>query len=108
VIALLLAAAMTFTPNVQHARDWLRDRTSERAFHCAHVLWANESHWSVHARTGKAYGIPQAYPGRRMRSAGRNWRNSATVQVRWGTGYARGRYGGFCAALRFQDRNGWY
>lgn len=115
---LLLALLLTYPPGVEWARDWLRDRTSDRAFRCAHVLWTNESHWRVRAGTPWAgpYGIPQATPGRKMNKAERpwrgkrwdDWRYDAAVQVAWGTKYVRSRYGSFCTALRFQEREGWY
>jgi hypothetical protein len=98
-----------YSVNVRHARQWLREHTSDRAFRCAHRLWENESGWAVHAGSiHRAYGIPQAYPGTRMRAAGSDWRTDGTTQVRWGTRYVRGRYGSFCAALRYQDAHGWY
>lgn len=98
-----------YSAGVRHAREWLRARTTARAFLCAHILWDRESHWNVRAGTPSgAYGIPQAYPGRRMDSAGDDWRWNATTQVKWGRNYVKHRYGTFCRALRFQDAHGWY
>lgn len=102
---------------IRRAREWVRDRTTERGWRCADTLWDRESHWSE--RSGKpwrAYGIPQAFPGYRMESAERpwrgrlwdSWREDALVQVAWGLAYVRGRYGSFCAARRFQSAHGWY
>lgn len=108
MIALLLAASIAFSPNVQQARAWARDHINRGQFPCLHRLWDNESGWAVHARTGRAYGIPQALPGRKMASAGKDWRTSGTTQVKWGLRYIRGRYGTPCHALRFQERHGWY
>jgi hypothetical protein len=114
VLAVLLIAAPVpaearWSPNVHRARLWLKARTSDGAFACAHRLWANESSWSPTAGTlTGSYGIPQANPGRRMRSFGTDWRWNATTQVKWGTHYVRDRHGSFCKALRFQNRNGWY
>ena len=104
-------SAADYSPNVQRARRWLRRQMPRRQFRCLYHLWAAESGWRVHAGTpSKAYGIPQAYPGYRMRSAGRDWRTNALTQVRWGFGHYIGhRYDGRpCKALRFQDRHGWY
>ena len=87
----------------------LKTQMPLRQWRCLYRLWANESGWRVHAGSiHKAYGIPQAYPGYRMRSAGKDWRTNAATQVRWGRSYIRHRYGSSCAALRFQDRHGWY
>jgi len=66
---------------------------------CLDQLWIHESHWGVHAgNPASSYGIPQAYPGSKMRSAGPRWRDDGRTQVRWGLGYIRGRYGSVCAA----------
>jgi len=105
-------------PKVREARAWLRDRTSDRAFRCADILWHNESRWRTRAlnRSSGAYGIPQSLPGIKMAAAERprwgrkwdDWRTDPLVQVFWGLHYTRGRYGSFCRALAFQNANGWY
>ena len=80
-----------------------------RQYRCLYDLWNAESGWRTHAgNVNRAYGIPQAFPGRRMASAGPDWRHNPATQVRWGRNYIRHRYGRPCAALRFQSRNGWY
>lgn len=59
------------------------------------ALWMGESGWSssvVNSSSG-ATGIPQALPGSKMASAGRDWRTNPATQIRWGLGYIRGRYG---------------
>lgn len=120
VIALMTIAGphteARYTENVQRARQWSREHVKVGQWRCLHRLWEAESHWHVHARTGLAYGIPQAYPGRKMASAERprrgprwdSWRHDGLVQVSWGLRYVRGRYGTPCAARRFQVRFGWY
>ncbi|CAN5763480.1 hypothetical protein BH23CHL8_BH23CHL8_31090 [soil metagenome] len=101
--------ASAYSANVLRARAWLKERTSDRQFRCLHVLWENESNWRVGAgHPSRAYGIPQAYPGYKMGSAGSDWRTNATTQVRWGLRYIRNRFGRPCAALAFQNRNAWY
>ena len=104
----LTGGGRRYSANVRRARQWARDHTTHRGFRCLHILWDRESHWSVHARTGRAYGIPQALPGRKMRSAGADWRTNALTQVRWGLHYIRSRYRTMCHALRFQFQWGWY
>ncbi|QCX81280.1 Murein DD-endopeptidase MepM [Streptomyces sp. YIM 121038] len=56
-------------------------------------LWQGESRWRWNADnpTSDAYGIPQALPGRRMASAGPDWRTNAKTQIRWGMGYIKDR-----------------
>jgi hypothetical protein len=60
-----------------------------------------------HGNTNEPYGIPQANPGRKMASAGRDWATNAWTQLRWMIGYVQ-KYGGECAALRFRMSNGSY
>jgi uncharacterized protein YabE (DUF348 family) len=87
------------------ARGW--DGTQ---FGCLVDLWNRESHWNVHAGnpvTG-AYGIPQALPGSKMATAGPDWQNNATTQIKWGLGYIASRYGTPCAAWAHSQATGWY
>jgi uncharacterized protein YabE (DUF348 family) len=87
------------------ARGW--DGTQ---FGCLVKLWDRESHWNVHAGnpvTG-AYGIPQALPGSKMATAGPDWQNNATTQIKWGLGYIAGRYGTPCGAWAHSEATGWY
>ncbi|HSW98292.1 MAG TPA: ubiquitin-like domain-containing protein [Candidatus Saccharimonadales bacterium] len=44
------------------------------------------------------YGIFQATPGGKMASAGADWATSAITQIKWATGYANSRYGGWAGA----------
>ena len=55
-----------------------------------------------------SYGLPQAMPGTKMRSAGEDWRTNPFTQLRWMRTYTRERYGGPCEALAFWNRKGWY
>lgn len=75
---------------------------------CLLALWNRESGWSQYkanyAGSG-AYGIPQALPGSKM---GPGWESDATVQINWGLGYIKGRYGTPCGANSFQQSKGWY
>ncbi|WP_242885668.1 lytic transglycosylase domain-containing protein [Actinomadura litoris] len=79
-------------------------------FGCLVDLWNKESHWNTHANnpTSGAYGIPQALPGSKMASAGPNWQNNATTQIKWGLGYIKGRYGSPCSAWNHSESVGWY
>lgn len=58
----------------------------------------NPQRWNT-AGSG-AYGLPQALPGSKMASAGRDWRTNPFTQIRWMRGYVK-RYGGECAARNF-------
>ena len=83
---------------------------SERQWRCLDRLWTRESHWNARARnrSSGAYGIPQALPARKMRSAGGDWRDSAETQIKWGLGYIARRYGSPCAAWGHSEAAGWY
>ncbi|MCP2336736.1 hypothetical protein [Actinomadura rupiterrae] len=78
-------------------------------FGCLVKLWNRESGWNTHASNPSgAYGIPQALPGSKMASAGSDWRNSASTQIKWGLGYIKDRYGTPCGAWAHSQSTGWY
>lgn len=84
---------------------------------CLYQLWRHESDWRWNSNDGDGYGtwgIPQAHPGYKMRTAGPDWKVDVTTQIRWGLRYIRSAYGSPCRAWsRWQDRAasgpyGWY
>jgi len=79
-------------------------------FSCLNALWNRESGWNLHASnpSSGAYGIPQALPGSKMATAGPDWRNSASTQIRWGLDYIADRYGTPCGAWGHSEATGWY
>lgn len=78
-------------------------------FDCLDRLWTHESGWSVSsANPSGAYGIPQALPGRKMASAGADWRTNGKTQIRWGLGYIADRYGTPCGAWAHYRSHHWY
>lgn len=80
-----------------------------RQFPCLERLWQRESGWNHHSANGVgAYGIPQALPGYKMRSAGADWRTNPETQIRWGLRYIRYRYGSPCRAWAHSMATGWY
>lgn len=82
---------------------------ADRQFRCLERLWNRESGWSQHSVNRKgAYGIPQALPGTKMRSAGADWRTNPETQIRWGLRYIRYRYGSPCRAWAHSIATGWY
>ncbi|WP_328459315.1 lytic transglycosylase domain-containing protein [Actinoplanes sp. NBC_00393] len=77
-------------------------------FGCLEELWDHESGWNHRAENPNsgAYGIPQAYPGNKMASAGADWRTNAATQIKWGLGYIKGRYDSPCGAWsHWQDNH---
>jgi hypothetical protein len=78
-------------------------------FPCLDKLWTRESGWNAHAENPNgAYGIPQAYPGNKMSSAGSDWQDSAATQIKWGLGYIDGRYSNPCGAWSQSENTGSY
>lgn len=61
-----------------------------------------------HGNVYEPYGIPQANPGTKMASAGKDWRTNPFTQLRWMIGYANDRYGSECNALAHKRAYGWY
>jgi uncharacterized protein YabE (DUF348 family) len=93
------------------ARQLLADRGWDDAqYNCLVALWDRESGWNVHAANPSgAYGIPQALPGSKMASAGPDWQDNATTQIKWGLGYIASRYNTPCGAWSsWQANGGWY
>ncbi|BFU45132.1 hypothetical protein [Krasilnikovia sp. MM14-A1004] len=104
-------AANTPTGARAVARAMVADRGwSTKQYTCLVKLWNKESHWRVTAKnsSSRAYGIPQALPGHKMRSAGHAWRTDAATQIRWGLGYIEGRYDTPCQAWSHSRSRGWY
>ena len=79
-------------------------------FACYDEIIAKESRWDPRADnpTSSAYGIPQALPGRKMASAGADWKTNPATQIKWGLGYIKDRYGSPCQALSFRQGHDWY
>lgn len=93
------------------ARGWagVKDWANEQ-WQCLRVLWQRESKWKVWADNPKsdAYGIPQALPGEKMATKGRDWRWNPWTQIRWGLGYIKGRYLTPCRAWLHFLAYKWY
>lgn len=81
-----------------------------KEFPCLDKLWTKESGWNHKARnpSSGAYGIPQALPGTKMKSAGSDWETNPATQIKWGLGYIKGRYGDPCGAWAHSQDVGWY
>jgi hypothetical protein len=77
---------------------------------CLDKLWTKESGWNHKARnpSSGAFGIPQAYPGNKMKSAGADWETNPATQIKWGLGYIKSRYGEPCAAWEHSEDVGSY
>ncbi|KXA22943.1 hypothetical protein HMPREF3208_00173, partial [Gardnerella vaginalis] len=73
-------------------------------------LWNRESGWRWNAEnpSSHAYGIPQALPGNKMKSAGANWHEDAAVQISWGLTYIKSNYKSPSGAVKHSRTIGWY
>lgn len=92
------------------AQKYARSRVGDTQYSCLYQLWMRESGWRWNAtnKSSGAYGIPQALPGNKMKSAGDDWRTNPITQVKWGIRYVNGRYGSACGAWRHFQQVGWY
>jgi hypothetical protein len=89
------------------AKGW----NTDKQYACANNVVKHEGAWKRHARnpSSGAYGIYQALPGSKMKSAGNDWKDNPNTQNKWGIKkYMTGRYGSPCAAWRFWQSHGWY
>jgi len=77
---------------------------------CLNNLWQKESGWSTRSSnsSGTAWGIPQALPGSKMKSAGSDWRTNPATQITWGIGYIEHRYRLPCFAWQHWQSHNWY
>ncbi len=76
---------------------------------CMIKLWTKESNWRVEAKSPTHdYGIPQRHMKGKSKRQIEKFRASPVMQIHWGIGYVRHRYGDFCSALHFHNRHNWY
>jgi uncharacterized protein YabE (DUF348 family) len=87
--------------------DMARAGIAASDFNYVDYIVQKESRWNPHARNASsgAYGLCQALPGSKMASAGSDWVDNPTTQLRWCDGYAKSRYGSWSAAYSFWQRN---
>ena len=68
----------------------------------ANFIVSHESGWRpTAANASGAYGLCQALPGGKMASAGADWETNPITQLRWCSGYAQARFGGWGAAYNY-------
>jgi len=98
--------AQSYAIKTMHSKyNW-----SSRQFKCLNHIWEHESHWQFDARNrhSGALGIPQAYPGYKMKSAGKDYKTNYKTQINWGLNYIKRRYGTPCGAYHYRKRHGYY
>jgi hypothetical protein len=105
-----MTASKPLTPR-QIARSMLKSHGwTTGQFSYLNRLWKHESGWNPRASNpySGAYGIPQAVPGSKMASCGRNWRTNPRTQIRWGLHYIKMRYKSPHGAWLHEVNYGWY
>lgn len=92
------------------AHDYLISTNhTEDDFTAANYIISHESGWRVDAANPSgAYGLPQAYPGIKMASAGDDWKTNYQTQFKWFIGYCENRYGGLQQAYQHWLTTGSY
>lgn len=83
------------------------DVKNTRAF--VEIIW-RESRFVVTAKNedSGAYGLGQALPAEKMKSAGSDWRTNPYTQLAWVARYIEERYGSPIQALHHHNQKGWY
>jgi hypothetical protein len=98
--------------NQAFAKSYMESKYNwgENQHSCLVNLWNRESGWRHTADnpTSSAYGIPQALPGKKMASAGADWRTNPETQIKWGLKYIDNRYKTPCGAWSAFKKKGWY
>ena len=106
------ANSLAAKTNQAFAKSYMESKYSwgEDQHSCLVNLWNRESGWRHTADnpTSSAYGIPQALPGRKMASAGADWRTNPETQIKWGLKYIKHRYETPCGAWSAFKKKGWY
>jgi hypothetical protein len=124
LVVALVAATLALAPHSANAaqrrvaraqstaayKAWAHARVGTRQFRALDAIWTRESGWNPRADnpSSSAYGIPQALPGRKMRTAGRDWSWNGYTQMRWGLHYIHVRYGSPVRAWAFWRAHHWY
>ena len=94
------------------AKSYMQEKYGwgDKQYNCLVSLWNRESGWRYNADNpySSAYGIPQALPGKKMSSAGSDWKTNPKTQIKWGLGYIDKRYNTPCGAWQASKRKGWY
>lgn len=89
--------------------DMARAGIAPGDFQYADFIISHESGWRPNASNPSgAYGLCQALPGSKMASAGADWATNPVTQLRWCSGYANSRYGGWANAYaHWQNTRNW-
>lgn len=70
--------------------------------------WGGCPPFSGSVPSSGGYGLCQATPGIKMATAGADWATNPVTQLKWCSGYAKSRHGGWAGAYNFWQRNHWW
>ena len=109
----------TTTKKVSYNKDSLKSYAhdlvisygwSEKDYNALVKIINHESGWRVTAenKKSKAYGLCQALPASKMKSAGSDYRTNGKTQLKWCVKYIKSRYGSPSSAWAFWQKHHWY
>lgn len=105
-------ASSNVEANKAFAKSFMESEYSwgEEQYQCLVKLWDKESGWRHTADNpnSSAYGIPQALPGKKMSSAGADWKTNPETQIKWGLNYIDKGYNSPCGAWGKWKKKRWY
>jgi hypothetical protein len=110
IVRQMVHRVSTYSNPKRAAKKFARSKVGSKQFSCLEPLWKHESGWNhrnLNESSG-AYGIPQALPGKKMRSIDSDWKTNPITQVKWGVRYVNQRYGSACKAWKFWQSHNWY
>jgi hypothetical protein len=83
---------------------------TEKDYNALVKIINHESGWRVTAenKKSKAYGLCQALPASKMKSAGSDYRTNGKTQLKWCMNYIKSRYGSPSSAWAFWQKHHWY
>lgn len=99
-VQVVVVGARPFNANVSADKQSIMSAAGIPASDYDYVdyIVTRESGWRVNASNGSTWGLCQALPGSKMSSAGADWQTNPVTQLKWCSGYASGRYGGWAGA----------
>lgn len=95
----------------QYAYNELVDRygwDEENDWSALIKLWNKESGWRYNATNKSCYGIPQACPGSKMKTYGKDYKTNCYTQINWGLAHISAVYGTPQKAWKHSKKYGWY
>ena len=109
-----LMAAAGISPDEYAAADYIINRESGWCATKWQGQWGQcpsfyeEKYPGAESTKSLGFGLCQSTPAIKMASAGDDWRTNPVTQLKWCSGYARGRYGSWNQAYDFWIAHSWW